>query len=658
MSAPPYVGLRSYTKDDQQRFFGRAAKAYEISVKWQAYRFTMLHGQSGVGKTSVLEAGVLPELADRRVDVLPIGRLSHGSAFPMAALPERNPFTVALLSSWAPGESLTRLSGLTVRQFLRRRGPRFDKYGDPIPILAAIDQAEELFFDFPHRQGFRDPFIAQLADALADNEDLYLLLSIRDEYLARLKAHGNPLMNAGQYTEVVVDPFDEQEALAAISKPLAGTGRSYAPQAAETLVRELRTVHLQGIGTPSSYTVDTIEPVQLQIVCSALWNSCPSDLTVITPEYVERHTDIDRSLGDFLDQALAEIARDHEIPLERLSAWLRETFITELGTRGTAYEGETQTTGMPNSVVKALIDRHVLKAEMRSGLRWCELQHDRLLQPVQRAFGGARPRPDSGQPPVSAAEHLRVAEQVLADGNLTLAETHGDKARRACGEDDLRTLAEIESFLGNLAHTRGDWEVAERCYKQASQVYERLRDTPAVGRSLASAGRVILHQGRPDDAIDELRSAVGRVPNDLNLQVELAITVWHTGNPQAALSILQAVLSADGDRPIALQARGEILADLGSPIQALRDLDRVREPTEPATIAARALALADLDRVEEASVELEAALVGGRDHGLVAYLCARALSRMGNRARAAQIAREATRPPLTAYQRRILADLL
>ncbi|MEV1240969.1 tetratricopeptide repeat protein [Nonomuraea sp. NPDC049750] len=656
-AAEPYVGLRSYTKDDQKRFFGRDAKAYEISVMWQAHRLTMLHGPSGVGKTSVLEAGVLPELANKRVDVLPIGRLSHGSAFPMVALPERNPFTVALLSSWAPGESLTRLSGLTVQQFLRRRGPRVDKYGDPIPILVAIDQAEELFFDFSHRQSFRDPFIAQLAEALDDNEDLRLLLSIREDYLARLMAHGDPLRSGGPSASVVLNPFREEEALAAIREPLAGTERSYAPQAAETLVRELRTVRLQGTGSPASYLVEHVEPVQLQIVCSALWNSCPLDLTVITPEYVERHADVDRSLGDFLDQALAQIGHDYEIPVDRLGAWLRETFITELGTRGIAYEGETQTAGMSNRVVKALIDRHVLKAEMRSGSRWCELQHDRLLQPVLRALGGARPRPGSGQAPVSAAEHLRVAEQVLADGDSKLAGTHGEKARDACGADDLRTRAEIESFLGNLAATAGKWATAEKCYKQASQVYERLRDTSAVGHSLAAAGRVILHQGRPDEAIAELLAAVGRVPGDLAVQVELATVLWHTGNPQAALPILHSVLSADGDTPVALRARGGILADLGKPELALRDLDRVREPAEPATIAARALALAELDRAEEASVELEAALLGGRDQGLVAYLCARALARMGDRARAAQVVREATRPPLTSYQRRILADL-
>ncbi|MEU7829014.1 tetratricopeptide repeat protein [Nonomuraea sp. NPDC049129] len=652
--AEPYVGLRSYTKDDQDRFFGRDAKAYEVSVMWQAHRLTVLHGPSGVGKTSLLEAGVLPALADKRVNVLPIGRLSHGSASNPVVSPERNPFTLALLSSWAPGESLTGLSGLTIRQFFRLRGSRTDKYGDPIPILAAIDQAEELFFDFSHRQRFRNPFIAQLAEALDDNEDLRLLLSIRDDYLAPFMARAEPLRSGGFAASVMLAPFRDEEALAAIREPLADTARSFAPQAAEILVRRLRTVRLHDEGSPAAHSV---EPVQLQIVCSALWNSCPLDLTVITPEYVERHADVDRSLGDFLDQALAQIGHEHEIPVDRLGAWLRETFITALGTRGTAYEGETQTAGMPNSVVKALIDRHVLKAEMRSGSRWCELQHDRLLQPVLRASGGASARPGSGQTPMSAAQHLRVAEQVLADGDLELAGTHAEKARRTCGEDELRIRAEIESFLGNLADTAGNWAAAESCYKQASQVYERLRDTSAVGHSLAAAGRVILHQGRPDEAIAELLAAVGRVPGDLAVQVELAIVLWHTGSPQAALPILHSVLSADGDTPVALRVRGAILADLGKPEPALRDLDRVREPAEPATIAARALALAELDRAEEASVELEAALLGGRDQGLVAYLCARALSRMGDRARAAQVVREATRPPLTSYQRRILADL-
>jgi hypothetical protein len=45
-------------------------------------------------------------------------------------------------------------------------------------------------------------------------------------------------------------------------------------------------------------------------------------------------------------------------------------------------------------------------------------------------------------------------------------------------------------------------------------------------------------------------------------------------------------------------------------------------PTITTGIGGGALALAELDRVEEASVEVVAALVGGRDHGLVAYLCA------------------------------------
>ncbi|MFG2075444.1 tetratricopeptide repeat protein [Nonomuraea maritima] len=653
--AGPYVGLRSYTREDHERFFGRDEKAYEISVMWRAHRLTTLYGPSGVGKTSVLQAGVLPKLINQQqFDVLPIGRLSHGSAFPMAALSERNPFTVALLSSWAPGESLTRLSGLTVQQFLRRRGPRRDRYGDPVPILLAIDQAEELFFDFPHRQGFRDPFIAQLARALDENEDLRLLLSIREDYFARLQAHGELLRRGGPVAEVALEPLTGEQALLAIREPLAGTGRQYAPGAAETLVRKLCTYQVQGPEALSSFAVDTVEPAQLQLACSSLWATCPPGLTVITPGYVEAHADVDRSLGDSLAETLADIAHLHEISVDALSAWLRETFVTSLGTRGTAYEGATETAGMPNSVVKALIDRHVLKAEVRAGRRWCELQHDRLLQHLMRPQGSSR---GPVRTPASAADYLRAAEQMLAGGDLTLAETLAVRATQVCGDDEQRTRAEIESFLGNLAFERGDWATAESCYKQASQMYERLRDTAAVGQLLAVAGRVMLYQGRGDEAVEELRAAVARVPRDLTVQVTLAVTMWQQGSLQAGLSVLDSVLSVDGDTPIALQARGEILADLGRPEEALRDLNRVRAPEQPATIAARALALAALDRIEEAAAEVEEALSGGRGHGLVVYLCARALSRMGDRERAVQVAGQANNPPLTAYQRHMLGDL-
>jgi hypothetical protein len=95
----PYPGSRPFRQADRDRFFGRATEAALLAERWQNNSLTFAVGRAGRGKTSLLQASVLPLLADQNVTVLPIGRLSHGATFPFAALPGQNPYTLALLCS-------------------------------------------------------------------------------------------------------------------------------------------------------------------------------------------------------------------------------------------------------------------------------------------------------------------------------------------------------------------------------------------------------------------------------------------------------------------------------------------------------------------------------------------------------------------------------
>jgi hypothetical protein len=66
----PYKGLIPYGEEDAQFFFGRDEKREVITANLMASRLTLLHGASGVGKSSVLRAGVahhLNKLAAERV---------------------------------------------------------------------------------------------------------------------------------------------------------------------------------------------------------------------------------------------------------------------------------------------------------------------------------------------------------------------------------------------------------------------------------------------------------------------------------------------------------------------------------------------------------------------------------------------------------------
>ena len=99
----PYPGSRPFAEADFDFFFGRSEDARTLAHLWQVNRLTLAIGSTGSGKTSLLVAGVLPLVRDGRGEVLPLGRVSYGSAYPVAALPEHNPYTLSLLRSWAPG---------------------------------------------------------------------------------------------------------------------------------------------------------------------------------------------------------------------------------------------------------------------------------------------------------------------------------------------------------------------------------------------------------------------------------------------------------------------------------------------------------------------------------------------------------------------------
>lgn len=61
----PYKGPESYQVEDGELFFGREREAGHLTAMILSSRFTLLHAQSGAGKTSLLNARIIPELESR-----------------------------------------------------------------------------------------------------------------------------------------------------------------------------------------------------------------------------------------------------------------------------------------------------------------------------------------------------------------------------------------------------------------------------------------------------------------------------------------------------------------------------------------------------------------------------------------------------------------
>jgi tetratricopeptide (TPR) repeat protein len=337
--------------------------------------------------------------------------------------------------------------------------------------------------------------------------------------------------------------------------------------------------------------------------------------------------------------------------------WLLRTFITELGTRGMAYEGVTETGGAPNEIARALADRHLLRAEPRSGSRWYELLADRLIQPLRDAVDEL---PPTGAP----AGYLPAAERALARGELDAAERYAGLARRRSADTDLWLRAETESLLGNIAAERGESAAAkaqaESHHRASARLYEAAGDLPAVASQLAAVGQLLIAQQRPEAALAELEAAIARMPSDPVIQTDLALALWRLGDSRGAIAVLTKVLALDGGNTVALRARGEVLADLGEARQAMLDLNRVTLAKRPVTRAARGLALAKLGDRAGANMEIDDAVAEAPWNGDVLLHAARAKALNGDEDAAEDLARRAVDahdPGLLPYHREVALQL-
>jgi tetratricopeptide (TPR) repeat protein len=638
----PYPGNRPFAEADFDLFFGRSKAAEKLAHLWQLNRLTLAIGTTGTGKTSLLQAGVLPLLQYGRGDVLPPGRMAYGSGYPVAALPEHNPYTLSLLRSWVPGEPVTGLVGLTVRDFVRRRAELYEG-----PIFAAIDQAEDVLGGSGLRGTYRRDFLDDLIQTLRAESRLHLLLMLRTsaaDELARILG-GEP------YT---IGPLSFQSALEAVTRPAERAGRMFAPGAAEELLTDLLTSYVSGsVARERCADAESVPPALLQVVLAQFWKSLPPDLSVITSRDVRAYADADQALTEYCSGVVAAVAEAHHLKAARLRSWLIGTFVTEHGACRTVHEGLTDTAGMPNAVPGDLEDRHLLSSERRSGTRWFQLLSERLIEPLRQAVVDRLP-------PLDLDGYFLSAERAMTLGHLDVAGRYAGEILSAASPGDFRPRAETHSLLGNVAYERGKlsdekglYREAEGHYRESARLFEAARDTGAAARELAAVGQTLLAQGRVSAAVDELEAAVRRLPNDLVVQAELAWAHWQLGEAGTAEAIFSDILSVDAGNVSALRGRGEILADVGKGREAMRDLSRTSEHDMPSTRAARGLALAELGDHGGAVKEIEAAREQAPRNGPVLLYAARAQALLGHQAAAADLAEQAinaTDPPLPLHQ--------
>ena len=288
----PYQGLLPYTEEDHKYFFGRAAWRGIITDHLLAYRVTVLYGPSGVGKSSVLRAGVVHELrqvASRnleltgRAEILP-AIVSSWSGDPIASVEAG---LVAAAAQLSPSLALNPPTG-TLTEVVAGWA---DRVGGP--VLLVFDQFDE-YFMYNERNPGGLAFMDQLADVVADRDvAVNVLISIREDALAKLNRFGDENLDLLQNL-LPIDHLNYESAREAIEKPLERwnaseeaegmamtleEGEPGQPGLVDAVLAEAdaRAIRIGAVGLglvdadESEPAVGSVEAPYLQLVMTTLW---------------------------------------------------------------------------------------------------------------------------------------------------------------------------------------------------------------------------------------------------------------------------------------------------------------------------------------------------------------------------------------------------
>lgn len=389
----PYVGPRPFERSeaDQNRFFGRDYEASELLSRITAHSAVLLYSQSGAGKTSLINAKLIPMLEKAGFEVLEPARVRDVLPDDSVLNDDSNIYAYNVLRNWdegrTPAEVLARMS---IPEFLRKGRSEVSDEEDERPRVVIFDQFEELFSSYQEHSKHRENFFEQVGDALEEDRVLRVVFAMREDFIGELDPYLS-LLPEKLRTRFRLERLSEEDALLAITEPLKDTEYSYAEHVAEQLVQDLLMVPVETAKGVTTIKGDSVEPVQLQVACQTLWANCQNswrglqatDKKIITLEQLETFGDVDQALSIFYENAIARVVQAAHVKEGVLRRWFDQSLITSVGTRGTVFRGQTETGGIPNRAVDELVNHHIIRGELRGGSRWYELTHDRLIGPIK-----------------------------------------------------------------------------------------------------------------------------------------------------------------------------------------------------------------------------------------------------------------------------------
>jgi WD40 repeat protein len=525
-AASPYKGLTHFTEEDFGLFFGREREGDVVVANLKARRLTVLYGESGVGKSSLLRAGVMRALRDEAQRDFEDGDVGR---------PEYVP---AIVASWSGEPLQTLIDGLAsaAAPFVRRRiqlppSRRLDVTIDALAaqtdarMLVILDQLEEYFLYHGDEAG-EETLAAELPRALArPHLRASFLLSIREDALAKLDRFKHEVPELFD-TVLAIGPLDREAARQAIVGPLRtfeGSGPKDAePALVEAVLDQVAAGQLVLEGTGQGRVehdggapaTRAIEAPYLQLVLARLWEE-ESDLRTLRLATLERLGGAEAIVRRHLDTALASL----EEPERLVAADALRYLVTPSGTKiALGPDDLASFTGRPDVAP-------VLEKLTGAGAR------------ILRAVGATPGRPNGTR--------YEIAHDVLGAAVLDWRSRFVREQERL--ELERRAAAERQQ----LADEKREAEEREAAERRRARTFRALAGT-ALALLLATVAFLayaLVEKGRAEHAQrvteSQLRAAEARNALDegrLDVAIPLALTAYGGSHETAAEDTLLAAV--------------------------------------------------------------------------------------------------------------------
>jgi hypothetical protein len=446
----PYRGLYAFREEDVSLFCGRDAFSTQLLDKVRANTVVAVVGSSGVGKSSVVQAGLIPRLRRERPP--------HPTWDAITFKPGSAPFhqlAAALVSTWSTnadaGTQILRSEEVgaalsdgkaRIEAFIPKalEATRADR------LLIVVDQFEELFTLTPEplRQRFVEAILAS-----AETAPVAVVFTLRADFYNSALTISRTLSDRLQQAQVNLGPMMRAELGEAIERPATATGLSFESGLTE---RILDNVESQPGNLPL-----------LEFALTELWNGRVGRL--LTNACYDRMGGVAGSIGARASEVLSSLPAPGKVAARRvLCRLVRVTDANEEGVDSRRRVRLSDLDGAARSVVQAFAAPGarllVTSRDAVTGEETVEVAHEALLQSwpqlsewlgADRAFLLWRQRLGS-----RVGEYERTARDTgtLLRGAM-LVEAIGYVKTRA---GDL-SVTELEFIRSSRAELRAPWRL-------------------------------------------------------------------------------------------------------------------------------------------------------------------------------------------------------